>query len=265
MRRWSPATRGFGLVEVLVALAVLAVNVVGWTAAVHLILTLLRRIGEAANGADPAAVASAACGLVCLVPRARGADEATAQPTVGRHVTRAGQRGITLVELLVALSLGAVLLGGVAATVGVVARVTRTATSVADAATIRAALPALIRDVVEASGRGMPTDCGIVTTGTSQLGVRHALADGRVVEDQLFAGLDGGGRPALYLRRVPHARQPWVEDVTGFAIDRLEFGAGTEVPLRAELIVLAVNHPAVDEWLAIDVALPHRPCVEASP
>jgi len=266
MRASRRRVAGFGLVEVLVALTIVAINAVGWTATLQVVFALVRRIGELANDVDPAAVASAACGLGCLVPRA----SSRCAPPTGHdvHSGRARHaRGVSLVELLVALAVGAVVLGALATTMAVTGRATRGATQAVDAATVRAALPALLREVVEAAGRGMPSSCGLdASADGSRLTVRRALGDGSVVVDEVFAGRDGGGRPALYLRRVPHARQPWVEDVTAFLVERVDLRAGaSDGPARAERVVVRVAHRALDAPLGVEIALPHLPCLGGPP
>lgn len=274
MRPSRAVTAGFGLVEVLVATAVVALNLLGWTATLHVVLTLTRRITELGAEGDPDVVASALCALSILVPPTRVTRRLarrTAPPTHRRPplTPRAGRRaegGLSLVEVLVALGVGTLLLAGLAATMASTSRVIRGAGTLADAAVIRASLPALVADVVTTAGRGMDDACGLVAwEGAHELSVRRAGADGTVLEEEVFAALDGGGRPALYLRRRPHARQPWVEDVTSFRVDRIDHVTEPGSPPRATIVALSVAHGALGERLAFEVALPHRPCVETAP
>jgi hypothetical protein len=87
---------------------------------------------------------------------------------------------------------------------------------------------------------------------------------------EVFAGLDGGGRPALYHRTVPHARQPWLEDVTGFRVLSGRDGNGEW---------RTIEHDAVTHWTGLrvelawldgdartyELRLPHAPCAEPLP
>jgi len=267
MRVIGGRSAGFGLVEVLVALTIVAINAVGWTATLQVVLTLVRRIGELGSGLDPAALAGAACGLGCLVPRRAPLGGGSVSSRARRRPWRRVRRGVSLVELLVALAVGAMVLAGLAATTSVTGRAARGTHQALDAATVRSALPALLREVVETAGRGMPDTCGLdAVAGASRLAVGRALGDGSVVVDEVFAGLDGGGRPALYLRRVPHARQPWVGDVTAFTVESVQSVAdATGETARVEHVVVRVSHAALEGPLEVAVALPHRPCLEALP
>ena len=255
---------GFGLVEVLVALSIVAINAVGWIATMQLVFTLVRRIGELSGNVDPGVVASAACGLGCVLPRAA---TSVAWPNVHRRMSWRRMRGVSLVEVLLVLAVGAVVLGGLTATLATASRVVRGTTQAVDAAAIQAALPTLLQDLVETAGRGMPSACGLTATmGSGRLAVRRALTGDSIVVDEVFAGLDGGGRPALYLRRVPHARQPWVEDVTEFSVQRIDLLAGSIPGLdRAERVVVRVAHAALELPLDVEIALPHLPCLEPVP
>ncbi len=260
---WRGAA-GFGLVEVLVALAVLALNVLAWSAVLSLALTLVRRIGELAAGADTALIAYEACELAFVVPFVSA--DARRGMAFGRSSIVAStprRSGLTLVELLVALAIGSIVLANVAAMLAASSRAAQHATARADAYIVRSALPMLVTEVVEAAGRGLDDACGLVAAvGGARVTVRRALLDGTVVEEDVFAALDGAGRPALYLRRVPHARQPWVEDVTRFMVGEIEPISSAASEARVSGIVLYIVHEALDDPLAIDVPLPHHPCVE---
>ena len=263
---WEPRgrLRGVGLVEVLVALTIMSVNALGWMATLQVALSLVRRIGELADGVDPAVVAGAACSLSYVVPRAVSAGANHGAAEIRRVRCSWRSRGVSLVELLVALAVGALVLGCLVATTAVTSGAARGATHTLDAAAVRAALPALLQDVVETAGRGMPTACGLTAaSGSSRLDVRRALTDGSIVVVEVFAGLDGGGRPTLYLRRVPHARQPWVEDVTAFTVEHIEFAGLMPGVARAEHVVVRIAHAALEQPLDVEIALPHLPCLEA--
>ena len=266
MRLLRGRLSGFGLVEVLIALTIVAINAVGWTAMLQVVFTLVRRIGELSIDVDPAVVASAACAFGCLAPRVSAQGVSVRAHVHDRTASRC-RLGLSLVELLVALALAALVVGGLAVTMAVTGRAARGATQAVDANTVRAALPVLLREVVEAAGRGMPEACGLIApAGAFRLVVRRALGDGSLVVDEIFAGFDGGGRPALYLRRVPFARQPWVEDVTAFAVERVDLAPGISTEhARAERVIVRVTHAALDAPLPIEIALPHLPCIEAMP
>ena len=180
--------------------------------------------------------------------------------------SRPCRSGLTLAEMLVALAVGAVVLAGVAAMLAALSRAVHRATASANAQIVRSALPMLVTERVETAGRGLDETCGLVTTvGGTRITVRRALLDGTAFGEEVFASFDAVGRPALYLRRVPHARQPWVEDVTGFLVERIEYEPYTRAPARASSITLLVEHDALDGPLMFDVPLSHRPCVEAPP
>ena len=268
MRRTSRSSnRGLGLVEGLVALAILALNVLGWSAALSLALALVRRIAELVAEMGTTSFDGAMCGLALLVPQfsARSRGDVCSVGAIA-SARRPRRSGLTLLEVLVALTVGVAVLSGIAAMLAGTSRAVRFASQSADAHIVRAAIPMLVSDVVAAAGRGFDDTCGLVASvGGARLVVRRALPDATVVEEEVFAGFDGAGRPALYLRRVPHARQPWVEDVTGFLVERIEFEPYTMAPARASSITLLVEHDALDGPLMFDVPLPHRPCVGAPP
>ena len=260
----SAAHGGVTLVEVMVALAVLAINLVGWSAAVRLIVMLLQRTAELVSllgGPDLAAL----CSLALLVPRRAGARRLRPGPPAcappAARVPR-DHRGFTLVEVLVALTLSALVFGLVAAGFLSTARFSRTALASGDTLTVRLALPTMLRQAIEVAGRGVSEDCALAAqTSGRHLSVTFTALGGTLATDELFAALDGGGRAALYLRRVPHARQPWIEDVTSFSVIDVEVGDDG----RTAAVDVAIEHRALGEPLAVRVALPHRPCLEVAP
>ncbi len=260
----SARTDGLTLVEVVVALAVLAINLVGWIAAVQLISLLLER-SAALLGAIEVSDLVGMCTLGLLVMRPPTAqagccDVASAEPTDA--LSSRGRRGFTIVEILVALVLAGLVLTLVAAGFVSTARFSRTALDSGDALTVRLALPTMLRQAIEVAGRGVGEGCGLVVQASGEwLGVTSVVTGGSLVVDEVFAARDGGGRPALYLRRVPHARQPWIEDVTAFRLHAVEFdGEG-----RVAAVDVAIEHGSLHEPLAVRVPLPHRPCREVAP
>jgi prepilin-type N-terminal cleavage/methylation domain-containing protein len=181
------------------------------------------------------------------------------------------RRGLTLVEVLVALAIGSLVLSLAAATGHASRRLGATIDARAIAGQRATAVPQLIGGALGLAGRGLD-GCGLhVADGGGRarlLGVDLGDAAPETVE--IFAGLDGGGRPALYHRTLPHARQPWLEDVTGF---RVLAGRAEDGTWRA------IDHDAVTRWTALrvelawtdgdargyELRLPHAPCAEPLP
>lgn len=181
------------------------------------------------------------------------------------------RRGLTLVEVLVALAIGSLVLSLAAAT----GRSSRRLSAAIDARAIAGqratAVPQLVGGALALAGRGLD-GCGLHVADAGGrarlLGIDLGDAAPEMVE--VFAGLDGGGRPALYHRNVPHARQPWLEDVTGF---RVLAGLDGDGAWRA------IEHDAVTRWTVLrvelswtdgdvrtyEVGLPHAPCAEPLP
>jgi len=239
---------GLTLVEVLVALAVLMINLLGWLGTMQLIALLLQRTAQLLASLEALDV-SALCplALLGLPPRWR----------------RSGPRtGVTLVEVLVALALMGLVLSLVAAAFGSTARFARAAVAAGEELSWRLAVPTLLQQAIEVAGRGVSESCALsVQAGGGLLALRYTSAGGVLVADEVFAAVDGGGRPALYLRRVPHPRQPWLEDVTGVRVLDVEAdGSGRVAAVRLEL-----RHPALAQALVVHVPLPHRPCLETTP
>ena len=256
---------GLTVVEVLVALAVLSINVVGWVGTVQLVAVLLQRIAQLLASIDATEVTHACSLSVLAVPWRRLASRCgPARETIcrTRSLRRAPQAGLTLVEVLIALALAALVFTLVAGSVASTSRFARAALERGDALTVRLAVPTMVRQAIEVAGRDLGEACGLrVDAGGQRVAVTFRHRDGSILVDEVFAGLDGGGRPALYLRRVPHARQPWIEDVTGFTVEDLHHDADG----RAAALDVRLEHRALDAPLAVHVALPHRPCLEETP
>lgn len=239
---------GLTLVEVLVAVAVLMINLLGWLGTMQLIALLLRGTAQLLVSLEALDV-SAFCplALLGLPPRWRCS---------GRRA------GVTLVEVLVALALTGLVFSLLAAAFGSTARFARAAMAAGEERSLRLAVPALLQQAIEVAGRGVSEGCALsVHAGAGLLALRHTTAGGVLVADEVFAAVDGGGRPALYLRRLPHPRQPWLEDVTGFRVLDVE---GDESG-RVVAVLLELHHPAFEQALVVHVPLPHRPCLEAAP
>ena len=258
------ANLGLTLIEVLVALAVLAINLVGWTAAVRLIVILLQRSAAllaVLEAPDLAEMCSLGL-LLARFPRGRQTWSAPASLGVSRPSRSRGSTGFTLVEVLLAMALSGLVFTLVAAGFVSTARFSRSTLASGDALSVRAALPAMLQQAVEAVGRGVSDRCALeVGAFGERLGVTFVAEGGTVVHEEVFSAQDGGGRPALYLRRVPHARQPWIEDVTTFRVLDLELdGDG-----RVAAVDLAIDHQALSDALHVRVSLPHRPCLDTQP
>ena len=256
---------GVTLVEVMVALAVMAINLVAWAAAVRLIVLLLQRTAELVSVLDGPADLAALCSLAVLVPVSmgtrgpRGALSSRVSPDSLMHMRRSG---FTLVEVLVALALSAMVFGLVATGFVSAARFSRVSLASGDALTVRSALPTMLRQTIEVTGRGVSEGCALsIDASGRHVSVTFATPGDIAVVDEVFAALDGGGRPALYLRRAPHVRQPWIEGVTSFRVLDVEVGDDH----RATAILAAIEHRALHQPLTVRVALPHRPCLEALP
>ncbi|MFU8887008.1 MAG: PilW family protein [Trueperaceae bacterium] len=181
------------------------------------------------------------------------------------------RRGLTLLEVLVALAIGSLVLSLAAATGQSSRRLSATIDARAVAAQRATAVPLLLGRALALAGRGLD-GCGLqVADGGLRTRVRGVdLGDADPATLEVFAGLDGGGRPALYHRTPPHARQPWLEDVTGFRVLAARDEAGVWRP---------IEHDAVSRWAALrvevswtdgderayDLRLPHAPCAEPLP
>ena len=252
---WRSTYRGgLTLVEVLVALSVLAVNVVALSGALSVAIDLTRRTEVIATSLEEGVVVPP-CGVLAIpwwrlrtLHRGRGR----------RRARGLGRPGFTLVEVLVALALAGVVLLVLAAFVsgGVRASTMLTARAVDQEA--RIAVPAIITDLVATAGAGITTPaCAVeVDADARTLVLSRAAPDGSTRVEEVFAAVDGGGRPALFLRHRPHARQPWLEDVTSFEVVRVVRGEdGRLDALELRLVHAAASHP-----IDVLVPLPHRPC-----
>ena len=256
-------SRGASLVEVLVALSVFAINLLAWHAALQLVFAMLRHMGmiEAQAAEDIAFVGLCVSAAIPprLAPR-RGVFDAAG---VVRHVG-VRRAGLTLIEVLIAVAISMILLGLVAASVAMARRSTAVSLAVAEAVTVRLVLPALLHDVIGVAGRGLgdgaENACGVSVKDDGRRLELRFVEQSVHVEEHIFAARDGAGRPALYLRRLPHPRQPWIEDVTGFSVVEVDHNDATWV--RA--VHLVVEHASLDAPLRVAVPLLHHPCVARS-
>jgi hypothetical protein len=238
------------LVEVLVALLLVGLNGAGLVAGLILALTLFGRAAELLHGLDTLSV-GAACGLALLPPH------------VGRARSRLGtreRRGLGLVELLVALAVGALVLTLLAALVRVQAATRGALEERAEWSYAQHGLRLAVEaEVATAGARLGAGECGMAQrSGGAVLELSRRGADGALALVTLEAGRDGAGRPALYRRLHPHPRQPWLEDVTSFHVTSFE--VAPDAPERLAAVNLELRHERGGElrWRAL---LPHQPCV----
>jgi prepilin-type N-terminal cleavage/methylation domain-containing protein len=237
------------LVEVLVALALVGLNGTGLVAALLLAISLFGRAAELLHGLDMLS-AGAACGLALAAPRAARARSRTRM--TGRH-------GLGLVELLVALAIGALVLTLLAALVRAEAATRGALEERAEWSYAQHGLRLAVEAEVATAGARLGTgECGVATrSGGAALELSRRGADGALALVTLEAGRDAAGRPALYRRLHPHPRQPWLEDVTSFHVAGLE--GVPEAPERIAAVHLELRHERGGElrWRAL---LPHQPC-----
>jgi len=179
--------------------------------------------------------------------------------------------GLTLVEILVALAVGTVVVGIALITSTSTRRLSTVLDAQAAAGQRQTAVPQLVSGALALGGRGIE-GCGLELADSDRRARVHGIAvgDDAPKTREVFAGLDGGGRPALYLRTVPHPRQPWLEDVTGFMVHAARDSEG---------VWRALEHDGVTRWIGLrvkltwrdgdertyDLALPHAPCAEPLP
>jgi prepilin-type N-terminal cleavage/methylation domain-containing protein len=180
------------------------------------------------------------------------------------------RRGFTLVEALVALVLGSLVLAVAAAGSVSVRRMAATLEARGTASQRATAVPALLGGALALAGRGLD-GCGLqVDGGGARLRMLGVESAGTATAVELFADLDGGGRPALYRRTPPFARQPWLEDVVAFAVSMGRDGDGAW---------RRVDHDDRTRWSALrvelawsdgdrrtyDLPLPQAPCAGVLP
>jgi prepilin-type N-terminal cleavage/methylation domain-containing protein len=181
------------------------------------------------------------------------------------------RRGLTLVEVLIALAIGSLVITLASATSLSSRRMNAVLDVRAVAGQRSIAVPQLVGGALALAGRGMD-GCGLQVLDDGRR-VRVSgvdLGDAVPSTIEVFSGLDGGGRPALYHRTLPHVRQPWLEDVVGFEVSAAQDAAG------AWNVVL---HDAHTRWTRLRVTLswtdddvrmyelplPHAPCAEVLP
>lgn len=195
--------------------------------------------------------------------------------------------GFTLVEMLVALALGALLLGLVGALLtGGRRHGAATEAAVDAAATLRLAAellreelrltgaapwptPGAVPDVPDVEGWLATPLTLVVSAAGSVVGARyvdHRLADGPVARDLTFeAAPDGAGEPQLYRRQAGSPRQPLVAGIDRLTVLEVIAASGVGLPpeaadgreVAALLIELGVGHVSA----RVVVELPAKPLV----
>lgn len=194
--------RGLTLVEVLVSLGIVGLNVVGWMACLNVAIVLARRLVELSG--DDGSTGALLCAIAAVVGRPTGV-RAQCDSSRERHHSS----GVTLVELLIAVAVGSVVVGLLIVwNIGSL-RLVQAVGGRADAISTRTALETMLTTEVAAAGRSVGEGmCGLgVRDGGRQIVVRTG-SGADMVTDLLFATVDTGGRPALFIRRIPHPRQP---------------------------------------------------------
>ena len=179
------------------------------------------------------------------------------------------RRAFTLVEVLVALAIGSLVLG-LAASTSVATRRLQTVLDARATATARAtAVPQLLAWAIGRTGRGID-GCAATVTSEGRLwrGTAFDPGDATATTVEVLAGVDGGGRPALYHRTLPWARQPWLEEVTGFAVLAASEADGTWRAWTADGTIRWSAIRAELTWTdgdvrTYEVPLPHLPCAVA--
>ena len=245
---------GITLIEVLVALSVLSVNVLALSGVLLVAMDLTRRSGAIAQALEDG-VAVPPCGLLALPSRRLLILQGHPRRL---RPQRHGSRGFTLVEVLIALAMLGVLLVVLAALVSGSVRTSAMLTDRSANQEVRIAVPAIVAELVAAAGAGIGAPaCAVeVAADARTLVITRVAPDGSIRVEEVFAAIDGGGRPALFLRHRPHARQPWLEDVTTFEVVGVVRGADG----RLDVIELRLVHTGVAHPIDVAVPLPHRPC-----
>jgi prepilin-type N-terminal cleavage/methylation domain-containing protein len=138
------------------------------------------------------------------------------------------RRGLTLVEVLVALAIGSLVVALASATSLSSRRMNAVLDARAVAGQRATAIPQLVGGAL---ALGRPRHRRLWVAGArrwpARAGPRRRPRRPVPSTIEVFAGLDGGGRPALYHRTLPHVRQPWLEDVVGFEVVAARDEVGT--------------------------------------
>jgi hypothetical protein len=174
--------------------------------------------------------------------------------------------GSMLVEWLMGMALAGVVLGLAASLL----QTTRGPLRALDARMAEAqrgvAVPQLVSLLVAGAGRGMQ-GCSfeLLDAGRHLRWRTTPLGQATPVTLELFAGLDGARRPALYQRQPPSARQPWLEEVVGFTVEGLIDADGAGLSAAAVGARVHALHIRLD-WedggrSGFISPLPHTPCL----
>lgn len=177
--------------------------------------------------------------------------------------------GFTLVELMVALAVAALLVGLLGSTLAGGASVAGNVGRASEAAQLRILAAGLLRAEVELAGRGSATsglalELDPAGEGGDRIVVRYLAdayrAEPLLVEATFFAAVDGRGRASLYRQPDDGVRQPWLLGVTGVhvrggrgpdgtTLTRSQLTAGTDVA-ALEIEVRFTEGPPAHGWAA---------------
>jgi len=178
-------------------------------------------------------------------------------------------QAFTLVELLVALALAALLAGLLGSTLAGGASVAGRLGRASEAAQLRLLASSLLRAEIELAGRGVAGEALAVELdpageGGDRIVVRYLAEAHRAeplpIEATFFAALDGRGRPSLYRKPDSGVRQPWLLGVTGVhvtagrapdgtTLQRTQLTPGASVA-ALEVEIHFAQGPAVRGWAA---------------
>jgi hypothetical protein len=174
---------------------------------------------------------------------------------------------VTLVELLVAAALAAILLALLGAAIATGGRLAGDMARASAAAQRRALAWSLLRGELELAGRGLGegvSGLGLALdssgAGGDEVRIRYRAAAHRAetvdVDAWFFAAEDGRGRPNLYRCPDGGIRQPWLLGVTGVHV--LEGRRADGTALAREQLVAAARPAALHVEIRFDADEPVR-------
>ena len=175
--------------------------------------------------------------------------------------------GFTLLELLVALAVAALLASALAWSMQASARAVGGVAAATDAAQRRALAASLLRGEIERAGRGGPEHDGRLAIrrdpgagGGDALEIGYLAEADRVeatvLRASFFAARDGADRPNLYRQPPGSVRQPWLLGVTGVHLVRGRDHAGRTLARAA--LVAGARVAAVEVELRFEQGPPER-------
>ncbi|MBA2667358.1 MAG: prepilin-type N-terminal cleavage/methylation domain-containing protein [Trueperaceae bacterium] len=240
----------------LVALLVLGINSVAILAALSLAFSLLRTAGILLKDLEALDLVESCTGAGIMFFRT------LAVRPLGVATPRL--RGLTLVEILVALAISAIIMFMLIAIVGSTGAAGRAAESRIDRAALEHGARLVFETDIVRAGAGLATEeCGLAARpGDPYVNAWWRSAEGDLHRVRFAAGVDGAGRPALYRRHQSFARQPWIEDVTAFRVLAVEPDASSGASFtRYGSITVEVRHRALADAVRWRIDLSHLPCL----